>query len=156
MSIKRTAVLRCRGLTLVELMIVLAIIGTLAAIAMPTYSDYVTKVRVKRAVIEMRGIAQEISDSSSAHGQFPATLSALGRRTIKDPWGNDYQYLRFTPQTPKGKMRKDKSLIPVNTDYDLYSMGRDGKSALAFTSAAARDDVVRANNGGYYGLAGDY
>ena len=47
-------------------------------------------------------------------------------------------------------------MVPVNSDYDLYSMGKDKKSAAPFTAKASRDDVVRANNGGYVGLAINY
>ena len=53
-------------------------------------------------------------------------------------------------------MRKDKNLVPVNTDYDLYSMGEDGRSVGPFTAKASRDDIVRANDGGFVGLAADY
>jgi general secretion pathway protein G len=51
------------------------------------------------------------------------------------------------------KARKDRFLVPINTDFDLYSMGKDGKSVAALTAAASRDDVVRAANGAFIGLA---
>jgi general secretion pathway protein G len=53
-------------------------------------------------------------------------------------------------------MRKDHLLAPVNADFDLYSMGKDGQSMVPFTAKASRDDIVRANNGGYVGLVSDY
>ena len=46
--------------------------------------------------------------------------------------------------------------MPVNSDFDLYSLGADGKSAVAFTAKNSHDDVVRANNGAFIGLAEDY
>ena len=51
---------------------------------------------------------------------------------------------------------KDKSLHPLNSDYDLYSMGKDGASTGPLTAKASRDDVVRANDGRFIGLAKDY
>ncbi len=45
---------------------------------------------------------------------------------------------------------------PVNSDYDLYSKGPDGDTQKQFTAAKARDDIVRANNGRYYGTAEDH
>ena len=56
----------------------------------------------------------------------------------------------------KGKVRKDKNLVPVNNDFDLYSMGKDGASTPAFTAKMSQDDIVRANNGKYVGLVADY
>ena len=53
-------------------------------------------------------------------------------------------------------MRKDHKMVPVNSDFDLYSKGRDGKSQTPFTSKASRDDIVRANNGRYIGLVSGY
>ncbi len=53
-------------------------------------------------------------------------------------------------------MRKDKFLVPINTDFDLYSMGEDGKSVPPLTAKASRDDIIRANDGGYIGPASGY
>lgn len=46
--------------------------------------------------------------------------------------------------------------MPINSDYDLYSKGKDGKSQKPLTAAASRDDIVRAGNGAFVGLASDY
>jgi general secretion pathway protein G len=46
--------------------------------------------------------------------------------------------------------------VPINSDFDLYSVGRDGQSAPALTAKVSQDDIVRANNGGFVGLASDY
>ena len=53
-------------------------------------------------------------------------------------------------------MRKDKYLVPINSDFDLYSMGKDGQSAAALTAKISKDDIVRANDGQYIGLAEAY
>jgi general secretion pathway protein G len=53
-------------------------------------------------------------------------------------------------------MRKDRNLVPINSDYDLYSMGPDGESMPPLTAARSRDDIVRANNGGFVGTAEAY
>jgi general secretion pathway protein G len=56
----------------------------------------------------------------------------------------------------KGQARKDHSLHPINSDYDLFSVGKDGKSTAALTAKISQDDIVRANNGGYVGLVSNY
>ncbi len=78
---------------------------------------------------------------------------------VLDPWGNPYQYLNiedFSGKGKKGKFREDRFKVPINSDFDLYSMGKDGKSKKSLTSKGGRDDIVRANNGGYIGPAWKY
>lgn len=55
-----------------------------------------------------------------------------------------------------GGLRKDGKLNPLNTDFDLYSNGRDGDSKGPLSAKASRDDIVRANNGAFIGLGEDY
>ena len=78
--------------------------------------------------------------------------------TMQDPWGNPYQYLNLSDPKLKGKgqARKDHNLVPINSDFDLYSMGKDGASVSPLTAKASRDDIVRANNGRFIGRAKDY
>ena len=73
-----------------------------------------------------------------------------------DPWKGTYQYTRLDNAKGKGSARKDKNLVPINTDYDLWSNGKDGKSVAPLTAQASRDDIVRANNGRFVGPAADY
>lgn len=146
-----------QAFTLVELLIVIAIIGTLAAIAIPTAATYIDRANYVRAVAEIRTIEMDIIDYQIDHNFLPDTLAALGRGLILDPWGNPYQYLNIASgKNPKGKYRKDRFLVPVNSDYDLYSMGKDGQTATPFTAHASLDDIVRCNDGGYHGYASEY
>lgn len=146
---------RRRGFTLVELMIVLAIIGTLAAIAAPLYADVTERARVARAIAEIRILDSEIAAFEAFNGRLPTSLAEIGRGTLKDPWGNPYQYLEYSAG-PSGQIRKDHALHPLNSTYDLYSKGKDGQSQPPLTAAASRDDIIRANDGGYIGPASGY
>lgn len=152
------------GFTLVELIIVIAIISTLAGIAVPFYGGYVQKAHKLRIISEIKMIEKEITAYKIEWGVYPDSLGDIGLDNLKDPWGNPYQYLKIEG-VEKGKPekgqalkqpRKDHFLVPVNTDFDLYSMGPDGKSVAPFTAKASRDDFVRANNGQYIGLASEY
>jgi general secretion pathway protein G len=55
-----------------------------------------------------------------------------------------------------GRPRKDRFLHPINSDYDLYSMGKDGESVEPLTAQKSHDDVIRANDGRFVGLAVEF
>lgn len=150
----------CRqaGFNLLELLLVLSIVGVTATIAYPSYTQYFDKSKNALAVSDIRAIEQAIDRFYTAFERYPDSLVEIGLNGMLDPWENPYQYLRIDGGglKGKGKLRKDKSLVPVNSDFDLYSMGKDGASVAPFTAKASRDDIVRANNGGYLGPAADY
>lgn len=143
-----------RGFTLIELVIVMTIIGILAGIAIPNYNRVLERVRVVRAIGEIEALGRSLEEYFNLNGQYPTTLAAIGVVPI-DPWGNPYQYLRVDGASI-GQLRKDRFLVPVNTGFDLYSMGPDGQTAAPFSAAQARDDVVWASDGGFVGLAENY
>lgn len=55
-----------------------------------------------------------------------------------------------------GQVRKDRNLVPLNTDYDLFSAGPNGQWMPPITASVSRDDIIRADNGAYVGQASDY
>jgi len=143
------------GFSLIELLIVIGILGTLAGIAIPVYSYYVDKARITEAIAEIRIMEKEILAYQMKHETLPNDLTDIGRGNLEDPWGNPYQYLDFEDVHGKGKIRKYKSQ-DLNSDFDLYSMGKDGASNPPLSANASRDDIVRAGNGKYVGLASEY
>lgn len=145
-----------RGITLLELTLVIVLIGLLAGMAIPALSSYVERARNNRAVGEIGRVSIELYRWRSNHGgMFPATLAGANIDMPADPWGNAYAYANVAT-TPQNDLRKDKNLNPINSDFDLYSNGRDGETQRNLTGAKARDDVVRANNGAFIGVARDY
>lgn len=145
-----------RGFTLVELLIVLAIIMTISAMAVPSLQAAIDDARIAKAVGDIRTMETEIEQYEITNGKLPNTLADIGRDTWLDPWGSPYQYLNFALTKGKGKMRKDRFLVPLNTDYDLYSMGKDGQSRPPLTAKVSQDDILRANDGAFLGLASTY
>ncbi len=137
-------------------MVVVAITGTLASIATPYYFGYIELARVNRAISEIMGIDIGVTTFMSENGRFPNTLIEAGLGNPVDPWGNLYVYYPMNNVPPGVKIRKNKSLHPVSTDFDLYSMGKDGKSVAPFTAKASQDDIVRANDGAFVGLVANY
>jgi general secretion pathway protein G len=158
------------GFTLIEIMIVLAIIGLLSAIAGTKYLAYIEKVRVASAIASIRAIEVQLDDYVRSEKPLPATLSEIGVDGMLDPWGHSFEYLPFPTTAPGsgkggadpkggsyiGSARKDHFLVPLNSDYDLYSVGRDGKTHPPLSAPDSADDVIRANDGAYIGLAANY
>jgi general secretion pathway protein G len=146
-----------RGFSLFELLLVTALASILLGFAVPAYRDYVARAYVSAAVQDIGKIEMAIARFRLNNNELlPATLAAVGHAATLDPWGRPYVYLNFTGLNGNGGMRKNRNLVPINSDYDLYSLGEDGASASPLTARASRDDIVRGNDGGFIGLAEDY
>jgi general secretion pathway protein G len=130
----------------------------LAAIAVPSYQKHRDKALVAQATSDIKGLDVLITQYYADNMSFPDSLADIGKPGMPDPWGNPYQYLRLSPLAPgaMGQVRKDKNLVPINADFDLYSMGKDGASVPPLTGNASRDDIVRGSNGRFVGLGADF
>lgn len=136
------------GMTIIELLAVMAIIGALAGIAIPKYHAIADEAKTARAI----GDLQAIQTTLDTRDTLPNTLAGIGQALV-DPWGNPYVYVKFSVG---GAPRVDAFGIPVNTVYDLYSYGKDAASAGPLNAGVSLDDVVRANDGGFIGAASRY
>lgn len=146
-----------KGLTVVELLIVLAIIGVLGAIALPKYQDYRERVKVNQAISDIRVLNASVHQYMLDHKEPPDSIAGMPGANKPDPWGRQYQYQRLAGlKGVAGKARKNKNLVPLNSYFDLYSVGKDGQSVGPLTSPVSRDDVILANDGKFVGLARDY
>lgn len=181
---------RVGGFTLIELMIVLAIIAIVSSMGLVRYRRVFSQAEEIVGLKQLREIFEAIQMYEQTHGDYPATLDDLGLGPLLDPWGNPYQYANFANAAapgnapagggagaPKGKgsgkadpaqdppggqgagvgmMRKDRFLVPINTHFDLYSMGPDGRSQPPLTAAGSLDDLIVANDGEFIGVARCY
>ena len=141
---------------MLELLLVAAVILTIAAIAVPNLLASIDQARIAKAVADIRNLEDEIALYESINNQLPDDLSQVGYGNYLDPWQNPYQYLNHTTMKGNGKARKDRFLVPLNSDYDLYSMGKDGQSAPPITSGRSQDDIIRVGSSGYIGLASQF
>lgn len=144
-----------RGYTLLEITLVVTLIGLLSAIAIPTYRGYSERANETRTIADLGMISLDLYRWELNTGSFPPDLATAGLDGRRDPWSRPYAYLDIATANI-GQVRKDKNLVPLNTDFDLYSVGEDGNSVAPLTAQASRDDIVRANNGDYIGPAEDY
>ncbi len=138
------------------MLIAIAIILTLAAIAVPNFLAALDRAKIARAAGDIHSIGQSVMGYETIYGKFPDTLAQAGYGSNLDPWGHPYQYLNFANIKGKGAMRKDRFLVPINSFFDLYSLGKDAASVAPLTAKVSKDDIIWANDGAYIGLASGY
>ncbi len=122
------------GFTLVEIMLVVIIIGVLAAMVVPRFAGRTEQAKVARTKSDIMVIGSALDLYELDLGKYPGSLSELVSKDPpaglteaeksqwngpylkkglpKDPWGHDYQYV---------------SASQHGQDYDLYSFGPDGQ-----------------------------
>jgi general secretion pathway protein G len=147
------------GWTLIELLLVLAIVGILSSLSIIKIQDMIDHARVAKAIGDIEAIQVEIIGFEAGDDSLPSSLAGVDRDTYLDPWGHPYVYFKYPPAKGSGNVagaRMDRFLHPLNSDFDLYSMGKDGLSLAPITAKASQDDIIRANDGGFIGLAAQF
>ena len=80
-----------QGFTLIELMIVIAIIGILSAVALPAYQDYTVRAKISECLSRLAEAKTSISEYYSVNGRFPTNTTELG--AFIGVIGTEYVYL---------------------------------------------------------------
>ena len=145
-----------RAFSLVETLVVCALIGTLASLGTGIYLNALKRARITRAIGDLRALDTDIRAFHTRFNRYPTTLAEARPQVPIDPWGSPYVYTDLSQRNGKGKARKDGRLNPINADFDLYSIGEDHKTSTPLTAAASKDDVIRAREGAFLGLAAEF
>ncbi len=131
------------GFTMIEIMLVVIIIGVLAAMVVPNFAGRTQQARTARAVSDIANIATSIDLYELDHGKYPESLDELVSKeppsgTGIDPnaWNGPY-LKKGLPKDPWNRQYEYNKDSQHNQEYDLFSLGADG--------APGNDDVTNWN-----------
>ncbi len=133
----------------------MAIVIVLAAIAVPNYLSMKEKAVFDDTLKTLREVSGKINLYYMEKDHYPSTLAEAGLADQRDHWGRPFIYNPFDTAAKK-TLRKYKNEHPINTDYDLLSLGKDGITSTNIQKKECKDDIIRANNGRFYGYGEDY
>ncbi|PLX83136.1 MAG: prepilin-type cleavage/methylation domain-containing protein [Desulfuromonas sp.] len=137
------------GFSLVELIIVVAIMAVLAAIAVPSYNKLINRAKVTSATSTIKTIEWAVTAYFIDTGVYPNAIGDINFQNTLDPFGNNYVYVNVANVPASARTIAG---TPINIDFDIYSKGADGDSALSLLDPSSSDDIIRASEGSYMGL----
>lgn len=121
-----------RGFTLIEILVVVTILGILAAIVVPRILERPEEARRTKAAVDIKGIEEALGLFKLDNGFYPSTEQGLQALVVKPQTGRipsrypENAYLKKTPVDPWGNSYV--YLSPgVHDQYDLISYGADGE-----------------------------
>ncbi|HGP7364960.1 TPA: pilin, partial [Neisseria gonorrhoeae] len=132
-----------KGFTLIELMIVIAIVGILAAVALPAYQDYTARAQVSEAILLAEGQKSAVTEYYLNHGKWPENNTSAGVASPSDIKGKYVQKVEVTNGVVTAKMAS----TGVNKEIQgkklsLWAKRQDGSVKWFCGQPVTRDDAV--------------
>jgi general secretion pathway protein G len=119
-----------RGFTLLELLVVVVIIGLLAAFVAPKYFNQIGRSKVQIAKAQMESFEKALDQYRIDTGHYPSTSAGLVALTVQPPneanWHGSY-LKKGIPPDPWGQAYTFKSPGADGREYEITSLGGDGK-----------------------------
>ncbi|RQK15151.1 prepilin-type cleavage/methylation domain-containing protein [Neisseria meningitidis] len=137
-----------KGFTLIELMIVIAIVGILAAVALPAYQDYTARAQVSEAILLAEGQKSAVTEYYLNHGKWPANNNSAGvASTATDIKGKYVQSV----EVKNGVVTATMASSNVNNEIkgkklSLWAKRQDGSVKWFCGQPVERDNANGANN----------
>ncbi|EMR8722925.1 pilin [Neisseria gonorrhoeae] len=142
-----------KGFTLIELMIVIAIVGILAAVALPAYQDYTARAQVSEAILLAEGQKSAVTEYYLNNGEWPKDNASAGVASASTIKGKYVQKV----EVAKGVVTAQMASTGVNKEIQgkklsLWARRQDGSvkwfcgQPVTRTEANAKDDTVTAAN----------
>nr|WP_101129091.1 pilin [Neisseria meningitidis] len=134
-----------KGFTLIELMIVIAIVGILAAVALPAYQDYTARAQVSEAILLAEGQKSAVTEYYLNHGIWPANNSSAG--VASSPSDIKGKYVEKV-EVNNGVVTAEMKSSGVNKEIQgkklsLWAKRQDGSVKWFCGQPVTRDDTAK-------------
>lgn len=132
-NVKRTKTHRIQGFTLIEIIVVVVIIGLLAAVIAPNIFGQVEEARIKKSLSDLRALESALNLYRLDNFNYPSTdqgLQALVTKPSGSPEAKNWRkggYLPRMPLDPWGSEYQFAYPGTSGTEFDLFTFGADGK-----------------------------
>ncbi|MBH6120704.1 pilin [Neisseria meningitidis] len=131
-----------KGFTLIELMIVIAIVGILAAVALPAYQDYTARAQVSEAILLAEGQKSAVTEYYLNHGEWPSNNTSAGVATSTDIKGKYVEKV----EVAKGVITAEMKSSGVNKEIQGKKLSLWAKRQAGSVKWFCGQPVTRAAN----------
>ena len=122
-----------KGFTLIELMIVIAIVGILAVVALPAYQDYTARAQVSEAIVLAEGQKAAVAEYYATNGAFPSSNTDAGVAAASNITG---KYVNNVAVSAGGIITATMKSSGVNTDIRSKTVALKPSVAVATTGGS--------------------